>query len=244
MKFGQRHTGPDAHRLPIGLGDLCHSPRAEHEIAARRCAAGERRLRADGKDVPGAGDDARNFIHIRWKHDTVRRAAWNMRGIAEKRVQNVGVAIDRGRSRGVRCARDRAVKRAGQRVKILLPRRIIYTGRPRQESQVQRFFALLRALVLTALDLFRAPPRDFVVLLFALALRFASDCFRPMPLGFEAAKRPVAASSCRCSAPIMRLSDSADRSSSDSSSRDRSRDGCAGITFLAIQSPFSRARCP
>jgi hypothetical protein len=119
-----------------------------------------------------------------------------------------------------------------------------YIYRPRQESQVQRFFALLRALVLTALDLFRAPPRDFVVPLFALALRFAPEGFRPMLLGFDAAKRPVAASSCRCSAPIMRPSDSADRSSSDSSSRDRSRDGCAGIDFLAIQSPFSRARCP
>jgi hypothetical protein len=56
--------------------------------------------------------------------------------------------------------------------------------------------------------------------------------------------RLVATSSCRCSEPIMRPSDSADRSSSDSSSRERSRAGVARSTFLAIQAPFSRAVCP
>jgi hypothetical protein len=50
---------------------------------------------------------------------------------------------------------------------------------------------------------------------------------------------PVATSSCRCSDPIMRPSDSAERSSSDSLSRVRSRVGCAGIAFLAIQSPLA-----
>ena len=202
----------------------------------------------------GARDDARHFVHIGREHDAIRRTAWNMRGIAEKRLQHVGVALDGWRCCGARCARDRAVTRAGQRVEILLPRRIIPghpsaqarwgPHRPRQESRVQRFFALLRALVLPALDLVRAPPRDFVVPFFALTLRFVPECFRPMPLGLDATRRPVAASSCRCRDPIMRPSDSAERSSSDSSSRDRSRDGCAGIDFLAIQSPFSRARCP
>ena len=68
---------------------------------------------------------------------------------------------------------------------------------------VQRFFALFGAA-----DFFRAPPR---------ALFF----FRPAPFGFDPARRRVATSSCRCSDPIMRPSDSAERSSSDSSSRDR-----------------------
>ena len=90
----------------------------------------------------------------------------------------------------------------------------------------QRFFALFRAA-----DVFRAPPR-------------APFFFRPAPFGFEPARRRVATSSCRCSDPIMRPSDSAERSRSDSFSRDRSRAGCAGIDFLAIQTPFSRARCP
>lgn len=241
MQLCQRGTGSDAHRLACRLGDICYSPRAEHEIAARRRAAGERRLRADRKNVPRASDDARHFVDVRGEHDAVRRAAWNMRGIAEERLQHVGIAIDGGRCREVKCARDRAMWRTGQRVEVLLPRRIIpvAAGVPGQ-----RFFALLRALVLPALELVRAPPRDFVVPLFAFTLRLAPDFFRPMPSGFVAAKRPVATSSCRCSEPIMRPSDSAERSSSDSSSRDRSRDGCAGIDFLAIQSPFSRARCP
>ena|SRR5215216_5069176 len=132
-------------------------------------------------------------------------------------------------------ARSRAVRRAGQRVTILLPRRIIpvVAGGPRG----QRFFVLLRAPVFAALDLFRARPCVLVAALFALALRLAVDVFRPVPFGFAAARRPVATSSCRCSEPIMRPSDSADRSSSDSSSRDRPRDGYAGISFLAIQSP-------
>jgi hypothetical protein len=98
-------------------------------------------LRADWKDMPGAGDDARNFIHVRRKYDAIRRAAWNMRSIAEKRMQNVGIAIDGGKCGGVRSARDRAVKRAGHRMKILLPRRIIYTGRDRSP----RFSASLRS---------------------------------------------------------------------------------------------------
>jgi hypothetical protein len=118
-----------------------------------------------------------------------------------------------------------------------------YIGDGRR-SGVQRFFELRRAPCLATLDRFGAPPRDFDVPLLAFVLRFLAEFFRPVLSGLEAASRPVATSSCRCSDPIMRPSDSAERSSSDSSSRDRSRDGCAGIDFLAIQSPFSRARCP
>ena len=109
----------------------------------------------------------------------------------------------------------------------------------------QRFFALVvvrRRDVLTLLgdaDVFRAPPRAVVPLcpfklpLFAFAGFRAPTAFPRLPT------KPVAPSSCRCSEPIMRPNDSADRSSGDSSSRDRSRAGRAGSTFfLAIHSPF------
>jgi hypothetical protein len=114
----------------------------------------------------------------------------------------------------------------------LLPRRIIpaTAGGPGQ-----RFFVLFRAD-----DFLRATARVPVIPLFAFALlRAAATRFRPLPFGLPALSRPVATSSCRCSDPIMRPSDSADRSSSDSLSRVRSRVGCAGIAFLAIQSPLA-----
>jgi hypothetical protein len=99
----------------------------------------------------------------------------------------------------------------------------------------QRFFVLFRAD-----DFPRAPARVPVDPLFAFALlRAAATLFRPLPFGLPGLSRPVATSSCRCSDPIMRPSDSAERSSSDSLSRDRSRAGCAGIAFLAIQSPLA-----
>jgi hypothetical protein len=58
--------------------------------------------------------------------------------------------------------------------------------------------------------------------------------------------RFVASSSCRCNVPITRPRDSADRNSSESSSRDRSRGFRAGSVFLrlAIHSSFGPvARC-
>src|ERR1051325_800241 len=108
-------------------------------------------------------------------------------------------------------------------------------------SRTQRFFALLRAADWLPLDAVRAFPRAVVVPLFAFMLLFAPAFFFPEPFGLADARRPVATSSCRCSEPIIRPSDSAERSNSDSSSRDRSRDGEAGMVFLAIPCPFSRA---
>jgi hypothetical protein len=124
-------------------------------------------------------------------------------------------------------------------VKILLPRRIIPAA---AGENGQRFFALFRTS-----DFFRVPPRVLLVPRLAVALtllRFAAALFLPFPFGLAVVIRPVAISSWRCNDPIMRPSDSAERNSSDSSSRVRSRVGFAGIVFLAIQSPFSRARCP
>jgi hypothetical protein len=59
------------------------------------------------------------------------------------------------------------------------------------------------------------------------------------PLPVECDKRRVALSSCRCSAPITRPRDSADRSSSESSSRDRSCGFRAGSTFFCLVIPSS-----
>ena len=58
--------------------------------------------------------------------------------------------------------------------------------------------------------------------------------------------RLPAPSSCRCSVPITRPTDSAERISSDSSSRDRSRCFLAGSTLSRLASPSSssRAGCP
>jgi hypothetical protein len=123
--------------------------------------------------------------------------------------------------------------------------------RSQQEaSQHHRFFALVvgrRRDVVPAVDvadLFGAVPRAAVPLLAFEPPRFALTGFRAPAVARVLAMRLVATSSCRCSEPIMRPSDSADRSSSDSSSRDRLRAGVARSTFLAIQAPFSRAVCP
>jgi hypothetical protein len=134
---------------------------------------------------------------------------------------------------GGRVAADaaRATARCRGRNTVLLPRRII-AGASRRGGQ--RFFVLFGAD-----DFLRAAARVPVVPLFAFALlRAAATLFRPLPFGLPAVSRPVATSSCRCSDPIMRPSDSAERSSSDSL-RVRSRAGYAGSTFLAIQSPLA-----
>jgi len=164
-----------------------------------------------------------------------------VRRVAEKRPDDVGVAFDAWNRGVLGSPRGRAVRRAGQRDGISC-RAGLY--RRRQDVRVQRFFALPRAADVPAADFFRAPPRDVVAPPFAFTLRFAA-VFRPaLPFAFDPSMRPVAMSSCRCSEPITRPSDSAERSSSDSSSRDRSRARVEGIVFLAIQSPFSRAVCP
>src|SRR5262245_8550804 len=107
-----------------------------------------------------------------------------------------------------------------------------YTGDSRRAGQ--RFFVLFGAD-----DVLRTAARVPVLLLLAVALpRAAAILLRPLPFGLPAARRPVATSSCRCSDPIMRPSDSDERSNSDSS-RVRSRVGCAGSVFLAIQSPLA-----
>ena len=123
--------------------------------------------------------------------------------------------------------------------------------RPQQEaSRHHRFFALFvdrRRAVVPAVDdadFFGAVPRAAVPLLAFEPRRFALTGFRAPGVPRVLAMRLVATSSCRCSEPIMRPSDSADRSSSDSSSRDRSRAGVARSPFFAIQAPFSRAVCP
>src|SRR5262245_25309348 len=136
---------------------------------------------------------------------------------------------------GGRVAADaaRATARCRGRNNVLLPRRIIPAT---AGGAGQRFFALFRV----ADNFLRATARVPVVPLFAFALlRAAATFFRPFPLGLPSVSRPVATSSCRCSDPIMRPSDSAERSSSDSLLRVRSRVGCAGIAFLAIPSPLA-----
>ena len=123
--------------------------------------------------------------------------------------------------------------------------------RSQQEASLDhRVFALFvdrRRDVLPAVDAadFFAVPRAAVPLLAFEPPPFALTGFRAPPASARvSAMRLVATSSCRCSEPIMRPSDSADRSSSDSSSRDRSRAGVARSTFFAIHAPFSRAGCP
>ena len=125
--------------------------------------------------------------------------------------------------------------------------------RSQQEASLHHlffaFFALFvdrRRAVASAVDdadFFGAVPRTAVPLLAFEPPRFLTG-FRAPAVARVLTMRLVATSSCRCSEPIMRPSDSADRSSSDSSSRDRSRAGVARSTFLAIQAPFSRAVCP
>ena len=123
--------------------------------------------------------------------------------------------------------------------------------RSQQEASLHHpFFALFvdrRRAVLPAVDDadFFAVPRTAVPPRAFEPPRFVLTGFRaPEASARVSAMRLAATSSCRCSEPIMRPSASADRSSSDSSSRDRSRAGVARSTFFAIQAPFSRAVCP
>lgn len=122
-----------------------------------------------------------------------------------------------------------------------------YARSQQEDIYCRRVFfaaAAFFAFVPAATFAFFAPP------LFLAALRLRAPrrvAFSPGSAGIishaspaVAERRFVAPSSCRCNAPITRPSDSADRSSSDSSSRDRSRRFLEGSALfcLAIQAPF------
>ena len=94
-----------------------------------------------------------------------------------------------------------------------------------------------RFLIDFALVAFVAVDRFLLVAAAFLAVRGRRRSARS--LAPDAASLRVAPSSCRCSAPITRPRDSADRSSSESSSRDRSRGFFVRSTVLRLAIPSS-----
>ena len=95
LEFRKRQAGADADAHRTGVdGQAGQAPRAEHDIAARCGAAGERGLRADRQDVIGGGDKRGHLLDGAWERDALRVSTRHVRGIAEKAADDVGPRVD------------------------------------------------------------------------------------------------------------------------------------------------------
>jgi hypothetical protein len=99
LQLREGNTGAHANGPVTWFVDFDEPPRAEQNIAARRCAAGQRRLRANRQHAGGLGHGGRDFIDISGEYDARRDAPGDVCGIAEKGSEQVGVVLD-GRDPG------------------------------------------------------------------------------------------------------------------------------------------------
>ncbi len=128
VEIEQRDTGFDADRVGPELEDAIHPRRAQEQVAHRRCAAGQRRLRADRQHAGGGPQDSGDLAFIGRRRDSRGVAAWEVRGIFEERPHDIRVAADLARDdplvarppRSKRMARHR--RRYGRPASILIKR--------------------------------------------------------------------------------------------------------------------------
>jgi hypothetical protein len=66
--------------------------RAEHNLAARRGAAGQRRLRADRQHMCSRAHNCHHLVEIAWDRDARRVPAGHMCCVLEKRGDHIRVA--------------------------------------------------------------------------------------------------------------------------------------------------------
>jgi len=96
----ERDAGADANASIRRLTECRQRACAENDVAARRGAAGERRLRAHRQDARGVGDERCRFGFVSRKDDAIGEAAWHMCRVAEKRRHDRLIANDLRRRYG------------------------------------------------------------------------------------------------------------------------------------------------
>ena len=104
LKLRERNASAYASGSVTWLANLGEPPRAEHDIAARRGAARQRRLGADRQDACARCDDRRDFVCVSGKYNASRDAPRHVCGIAEERLDKVVVVLDGRHARGRRTA--------------------------------------------------------------------------------------------------------------------------------------------